>query len=129
MTGARVLVIEDDANNLDVAERIIRAAGHEPIAATDGAAGLAAARTHHPDAILVDLLLPQVDGWTIARTLRQEEWAREVPIIAVSALARSQEREAALRAGCDAYLSKPFTPDELTRIIAGTLVRERVAAS
>jgi len=68
VTTARVLVIEDDANNLDVAQRIIRAAGHEAISATDGAAGLAAARAEHPDVILVDLLLPRIDGWTVTRT-------------------------------------------------------------
>jgi CheY-like chemotaxis protein len=59
MTVGRVLVIEDDVNNLDVAQRIIRAAGHEAIAATDGAAGIATARAEKPDVILVDLLLPR----------------------------------------------------------------------
>ncbi len=113
-----MLVIEDDANNLDVAQRIIRAAGHEPLSATDGAAGLAMARAERPDAILVDLLLPRVDGWTVTKTLREEEWARRIPIIAVSALAMQQDRSRAIEAGCDDFVSKPYAPSELRAVLA-----------
>ena len=118
MTVGRVLVIEDDANNLDVAQRIIRAAGHEALAATDGAAGLAIARAEHPDMILVDLLLPRVDGWTVTKTLREEAWAKEIPIIAVSALAMQQDRARAIEAGCDDFVSKPYAPAELRAVLA-----------
>src|SRR5512132_3645704 len=76
MTMARVLVIEDDASNLDVAQRIIRAAGHQALSATDGASGLETARAEHPDAILVDLLLPRMDGWSVTKALREEACAR-----------------------------------------------------
>ena len=115
---ARVLVIEDDVNNLDVAQRIIRAAGHEPLSATDGAAGLETARTERPDAILVDLLLPRMDGWTVTKTLREEDWAKEIPIIAVSALAMQQDRARAIEAGCDDFVSKPYAPAELRAVLA-----------
>jgi two-component system sensor histidine kinase/response regulator len=118
MTVGRVLVIEDDVNNLDVAQRIIRAAGHEPIAATDGAAGIATARAERPDVILVDLLLPRVDGWTVTKTLREDEWAKDVPIIAVSALAMQQDRARAIEAGCDDFVSKPYAPAELRAVLA-----------
>jgi two-component system sensor histidine kinase/response regulator len=118
MTVGRVLVIEDDVNNLDVAQRIIRAAGHEAIAATDGAAGIATARAEKPDVILVDLLLPRVDGWTVTKTLREDEWAKDVPIIAVSALAMQQDRARAIEAGCDDFVSKPYAPAELRAVLA-----------
>jgi two-component system sensor histidine kinase/response regulator len=118
MTVGRVLVIEDDVNNLDVAQRIIRAAGHEAIAATDGAAGIATARAERPDVILVDLLLPRVDGWTVTKTLREDEWAKDVPIIAVSALAMQQDRARAIEAGCDDFVSKPYAPAELRAVLA-----------
>ncbi len=118
---ARILVIEDDPNNLDVAQRIIRAAGHEPLAATDGAAGLDLARAQHPDAILVDLLLPRVDGWTVTKTLREEEWAKHIPIIAVSALAMQQDRSRAIEAGCDDFVSKPYSPAELRAVLSRSL--------
>ena len=118
MTTGRVLVIEDDANNLDVAQRIIRAAGHEALSATDGASGLATARAEHPDVILVDLLLPRIDGWTVTKTLRGEDWAKEIPIIAVSALAMQQDRARAIEAGCDDFVSKPYAPAELRAVLA-----------
>lgn len=118
MSVGRVLVIEDDANNLDVAQRIIRAAGHEPIAATDGASGIATARAEKPDVILVDLLLPRVDGWTVTKTLREDAWAKDVPIIAVSALAMQQDRARAIEAGCDDFVSKPYAPAELRAVLA-----------
>jgi CheY-like chemotaxis protein len=118
MTVARVLVIEDEANNLDVAQRIIRAAGHEALIATDGQSGLDLARAQHPDAILVDLLLPRIDGWTVTRTLREEAWAARIPIIAVSALAMQQDRQRAIDAGCDDFVSKPYAPAELRAVLA-----------
>jgi CheY-like chemotaxis protein len=114
---ARVLVVEDDANNLDVASRIIRAAGHEALVATDGVAGLDLARVERPDAILVDLLLPRMDGWSLTRSLRTEPWAASIPIIAVSALALPSDRARAIEAGCDDFVSKPFAPAELRAIL------------
>src|SRR2546428_11114374 len=96
---ARVLVVEDEANNLDVAQRIIRASGHEALSAVDGVSALDVARAEHPDAILMDLLLPRLDGFSVARALRAEDWAAHVPIIALSALSRPGDRARALEAG------------------------------
>ncbi|TMD62273.1 MAG: response regulator [Chloroflexi bacterium] len=115
---ARILIVEDDPNNLDVAQRIVRAAGHEAIAATDGLMGLEVARRKHPDAILMDLLLPQLDGWSVTRALRAEPWAQGVPIIAVSALAMQADRALALEAGCDDFVSKPYAPAELRAVLS-----------
>jgi DNA-binding response OmpR family regulator len=94
----------------------------------DGQGGITEALDHPPALILLDLMLPNVSGWEVARRLREDARTRAVPIIAVSALARTQEREAALHAGCDAYLTKPFTPDELTRLISATMMSEGVPA-
>ena len=127
MTRGRVLIIEDDANNLDVAQRIIRAAGHEVISATDGATGLAAARAEHPDVILIDLLLPRIDGWTVTKTLRGEEWAKKTPIIAVSALAMQQDRSRAIEAGCDDFVSKPYAPAAEALCTFRACLRRRLA--
>src|SRR5438067_13367331 len=115
---ARVLVVEDDANNLDVASRIIRASGHEALVAADGVAGLDLARVERPDAILVDLLLPRMDGWSLTRSLRTEPWAASIPIIAVSALALPSDRARAIEAGCDDFVSKPYAPAELRAVLA-----------
>ncbi len=114
---ARILIVEDEANNLDVAQRIVRAAGHEPLTAVDGIAALEVARAEHPDALLVDLLLPRLDGWSVTRTLREEPWASRIPIIAVSALATRADRERAIEAGCDDFVSKPYAPAELRAVL------------
>jgi len=115
---ARILIIEDEANNLDVARRIVRGAGHEALTATDGLLGLEIARREHPDAVLVDLLLPKLDGWSVTRAIREEPWAKKIPIIAVSALAMQADRERAREAGCDDFVTKPYAPAEL-RVLLG----------
>ncbi len=94
--------------------------------ADDGEQALTAALERPPTLILLDLMLPGLSGWEVARRLRQDPRTRGVPVIAVSALARPQEREAAHHAGCDAYLAKPFTPDELSRVVTATLLGEGV---
>src|SRR2546422_4536514 len=114
---ARVLVVEDEANNLDVAQRIIRASGHEALSAVDGVSALDVARAERPDAILMDLLLPRLDGFSVARALRAEDWAAHVPIIAVSALSHPGDRARALEAGCDDFVSKPYAPAQLRAIL------------
>jgi CheY-like chemotaxis protein len=115
---ARILIIEDEANNLDVARRIVRGAGHEALTATDGLLGLEIARREHPDAVLVDLLLPKLDGWSVTRAIREEPWAKKIPIIAVSALAMQADHERAREAGCDDFVTKPYAPAEL-RVLLG----------
>ena len=115
---ARILIIEDEANNLDVARRIVRGAGHEALTATDGLVGLEIARRERPDAVLVDLLLPKLDGWSVTRAIREEPWAKKIPIIAVSALAMQADRERAREAGCDDFVTKPYAPAEL-RVLLG----------
>jgi CheY-like chemotaxis protein len=114
---ARILIIEDEANNLDVARRIVRGAGHEAITATDGLAGLEMARRDRPDAVLVDLLLPKLDGWAVTRAIREEPWAKGIPIIAVSALAMEADRARARDAGCDDFVTKPYAPAELRAVL------------
>jgi CheY-like chemotaxis protein len=114
---ARILIIEDEANNLDVARRIVRGAGHEALTATDGLSGLEMARREHPDAVLVDLLLPKLDGWSVTRAIREEAWAKEIPIIAVSALAMEADRARARDSGCNDFVTKPYAPAELRSVL------------
>jgi len=114
---ARILIVEDEANNLDVAQRIVRAAGHEALVALDGVAGLELARQERPDGVLVDLMLPELDGWSVTRAIRGEAWAENVPIIAVSGLAMQADRDRARDAGCDAFITKPYAPAELRGIL------------
>ena len=114
---ARILIVEDEMNNLDVARRIVLAAGHEALVAMDGQTGLEIARVERPDAILMDLLLPKMDGWAVTRAIREEPWAAELPIIAVSALAMDADRERAREAGCNDFVTKPYAPAELRAVL------------
>jgi two-component system phosphate regulon response regulator PhoB len=124
----RVLIVEDEPDIRDLLVFHLEREGFQVVTCKSGAEALRLARSGPPDLILLDLMLPGVSGWEVARRLRQSPETRAVPIIAVSALARPQEREAALHAGCDAYVSKPFTPDDLGRVISATLVGETVGS-
>jgi CheY-like chemotaxis protein/anti-sigma regulatory factor (Ser/Thr protein kinase) len=129
LAGRSVLILEDEEHN----QKLMRAVVEEMLGGKawvfeDGRSGVSEALENPPALVLLDLMLPDVSGWEVARRLREHSRTRAVPIIAVSALARVQEREAAIHAGCDAYLTKPFTPDDLARLIAVTLLREGMPA-
>ena len=115
---AKILVVEDEPNNLELALRIVRHAGHEATVATDGFAALELAREHRPQLILLDLQLPKLDGWTVVKLLRKETWAKQVPIVAVSASASPGDEHKAIEAGCTAFLSKPYYPAALREMLS-----------
>jgi CheY-like chemotaxis protein len=108
---ARLLIIEDHADNLELMRYLLTAFGHQPVAAMDGLAGLAAAARERPDLILCDLQLPGVDGLEVARRLKADAALRPVPLVAVTALAMVGDRERILAAGFDGYISKPIVPE------------------
>lgn len=114
---ARSLIVEDDPASMDLALRIVRLEKHEPISTADGETALALALAVHPDLILLDLHIPKLDGWGFVKLFRHEEWAKRVPVIAVSASATLTEQDLALRAGCDDFLAKPFYPEGMRAIL------------
>lgn len=115
---ARVLIVEDDPASMDLALRIVRHAKHEPITTADGETALAVARAVRPDLILLDLHIPKLDGWGFVKKFREgEEWAKKVPIVAVSASATPPERDRALRTGCDDFLPKPYYPEQMQAML------------
>ncbi|HYR94321.1 MAG TPA: response regulator [Methylomirabilota bacterium] len=120
---ARVLIVEDDAGSMDLALRIVRLENHEPITTADGETALALARAVRPHLILLDLHIPKLDGWGFVREFRQEEWAKRIPVIAVSASATPPERDRALRAGCDDFLAKPYYPEQMRAMLEKHLPR------
>jgi two-component system cell cycle response regulator DivK len=114
-TMPRILLVEDNEMNRDMLSRRLRRRGYEVEMAIDGLRGLEAARVGSFDLILMDLSLPEVDGWEAARRLKADPITRSIPIIALTAHAMSGDREKAMEAGCDDYDSKPV---ELARLIA-----------
>jgi len=106
-----VLLIEDNEQNAYLVKVLLEPHGYKIVVATDGSRGLELAQTIRPDLILLDIQLPTMDGYTVARHLRGIETLREVPIIAVTSYAMMGDREKALEAGCTGYIEKPIAPE------------------
>ena len=107
----RILIIEDNAANLELMRYLLDAFGHTIATAGDGGTGLSAAALDPPDVILCDLQLPDIDGFEVIRRLRADARLAAIPVIAVTALAMVGDRDKALAAGFDGYLSKPIDPE------------------
>lgn len=107
---ARILVIEDDPASLELVTFLLEAAGYEFLIATDGASGLDLALRENPDLVLSDVQMPALTGYELAQRLRAESAWRRVPVVAVSAFSMRGDREKALAAGFDGYLTKPIAP-------------------
>jgi signal transduction histidine kinase/ActR/RegA family two-component response regulator len=128
--GREVLIVEDEHATQELMRAVVEdLLGGRARICESGEHCLRLSRERTPALVLLDLMLPGLSGWEVARRLRQDPRTSAVPIIAVSALSRPQERESALHAGCDAYVAKPFTPDELARLMATTLETQDVTAS
>jgi two-component system cell cycle response regulator DivK len=104
----RILIVEDNELNRDVLSRRLAASGYEVLVAEDGLQGLALAKARQPDLILMDLGLPDIDGWECVRRLRANPATRTVPVVALTAHAMRGDREKALDAGCDEFDTKPI---------------------
>jgi two-component system, cell cycle response regulator len=107
---ARILVIDDNAVNLDLMLYLLRAFGHDPEGKSDGAAGLEAAKSGEFVLVLTDILMPGLDGHAFAQRFKAEPSLASIPLIAVTSLAMSGDRERIRRAGFDGYIAKPIEP-------------------
>lgn len=107
----KVLVIEDNEQNLYLITFLLQHHGYEVIPARDGSSGIRTAREIKPDLILLDIQLPEMDGYTVAKHLRSEPEFTETPIVAVTSYAMVGDREKSIEAGCTGYIEKPINPD------------------
>jgi len=105
---ATILVVEDNEMNRDMLCRRLSRKGYSVLVAQDGVEGLSLARSQTPDLIIMDLSLPNVDGWEASRRLKADAATSAIPIIALTAHAMSTDREKALAAGCDDFDTKPI---------------------
>jgi len=103
-----VLIVEDSVLNRRLIEKVLESHGYRVIAAENGQAGLETALRDHPDLILMDVMMPVMNGYDAARQIRMRRELAHVPIVALTASAMPQERERALAAGCDGYIAKPI---------------------
>lgn len=116
-----ILLIEDNEQNRYLLTFLLEQHGFRVVAVADGPRGVEAARAHLPDLILLDIQLPTMDGYAVARALREHEALQATPIVAVTSYAMPGDREKALAAGCVGYVEKPIDPDtfvaEMERVL------------
>ena len=105
----RILVVEDQADNRQILHDLLTSVGYEIIHAENGEEALAAATTQRPDLILMDIQLPLLDGYEVTRRIKADPALRNIPVIAVTSYALSDDEGKARAAGCDAYVSKPYS--------------------
>jgi CheY-like chemotaxis protein len=103
-----VLIIEDNKDNSDLVSYLIQSAGFEVLIAVDGFKGLALAAEHIPDLIVLDLMMPEMDGWEVAEKLRADPTTAEIPIVVVSALADTENKRRGKEFGVAGYITKPL---------------------
>ncbi len=124
-----VLLIEDNQENADMTIRILQSAGYEVSHCLRGFEGAKIARREHPNIILIDFDLPDVDGRTLALLLRKQLGPMGPPLVAVTARAGVAEMRLAEELGCNGFVSKPFLPDELLQVVEQALSTGEVGSS
>lgn len=116
----KILVIEDNQDNRELITFILEHAGHEISSAVDGVEGIEAAKEQQPDLILLDLALPEMDGWEVAKKLKSDPTTSDITLVALTAFTAPHDKRRAMEAGCDAYYSKPINaatfPGEISKL-------------
>lgn len=113
MSRKRLLIVEDEKDMMEMLTFRLEAAGFEVIQAYDGQEGLDRAYKENPDLILLDLMLPKIDGYKVCEALKSNEKYKKIPIAIISARAAVKEKELGLECGAEAYIIKPFDPEAL----------------
>ena len=124
-----VLIVEDEADVVDLLRYNLKRAGFKVIVATSGDAGLASVRTHRPDIVVLDLMLPGMSGLEVCRALKQDAETTHIPILMLTAKDEQKDRVKGLETGADDYVGKPFSPRELVLRVQALLRRLRTSAA
>jgi two-component system, cell cycle response regulator DivK len=116
--GKRILIVEDEPKNLKLMRDILQRFSYETVEAYDGEQGVEMAKTTNPDLILMDIMMPKMDGLEATRQIKADSVTRNIPIIALTSYAMKGDRERTLEAGCDTYLAKPVNITEVLKKVA-----------
>lgn len=126
--AVRILYIEDNPQNMRLVSKMLKIGGYDMIEAVDGLSGIAAAAREKPDLILMDINLPDIDGLEATARLKADPTLAHIPVIALTANAMHGDRERFIASGCDGYLAKPVTKNELINTVNHFLgVQQRVS--
>ncbi len=125
----KVLIVEDNQDNRDALSRRLERRGFQVVLATDGVAGARLARSESPDIILMDMNMPELDGWESTRLVKGHPETASIPVIALTAHAMAGDRARALAAGCVDYHTKPVDLPKLLEQIEAILVKQRETGS
>jgi two-component system, cell cycle response regulator DivK len=117
----RILVVDDQEDLRGVLRDLLTGSGYTVIEAADGEAGVANANSDHPDLILMDIQMPVIDGYEATRRIKADPALKTTPVVAVSSFAMKGDEEKARAAGCDHYVTKPYSPMQLLRLVRGFL--------
>lgn len=118
--GKTVLIVEDDNNIAELLRLYLEKEGYTPLVASDGGAGLELFRQHHPDIVLLDVMMPVMDGWEVCRAIRQTD---TTPVIMLTAKGETTDKVSGLKMGADDYITKPFEMKEVLARIEAVLRR------
>ncbi|MBN2149556.1 MAG: response regulator [Anaerolineales bacterium] len=121
MDTVKILVVEDDRDNLGLIRFILERSGYTVLEAYDGREGLEIARRELPDLVIMDLAMPEMDGWTASRLIKEDPATQKIKIMVVSVRSLLEDRRRALEAGCDAFVTKPMSVANLTAQVAKLL--------
>lgn len=113
----RILIVEDEPRNMKLLRDLLLKIGYEVLEATDGEQGIQVAREGKPDLILMDIMMPKMDGLEATKILKADAATRDIPVMALTSAAMKGDRERTLQAGCDAYIAKPVDIHELLKAI------------
>jgi len=119
---ARILIVDDSPSQLMGMKRIVEKLGHEALTAEDGAAGVEAAKANKPDLILMDVVMPNLNGFQATRAISKEPTTSHIPIVLVTTKDQETDKVWGMRQGAKAYITKPFSESDLLEIIQSTLL-------
>ena len=118
---ARILIVDDSPSQLMGMKRIVEKLGHEALTAEDGAAGVEAAKANKPDLILMDVVMPNLNGFQATRAISKEATTSHIPIVLVTTKDQETDKVWGMRQGAKAYITKPFNENQLIEVIQGLL--------
>ena len=118
---ARILIVDDSPSQLMGMKRIVESLGHSVVTAEDGAAGVAAAKKHIPDLILMDVVMPNLNGFQATRQISKDAKTSHIPVILVTTKDQETDKVWGMRQGAKAYITKPFTENQLVDVINSLL--------